>query len=396
MHVEEKNPIRETLHQAKIGGEMLLQLINNILDSGKLGIDEIEIIPSQTEVYSLISKLWEVITDLVKSKEVKSILKISKNIPKFLRVDQFRIMQVILNLVQNSIKFTSKGRIDITVEYLDNDTSGFFEGSEPFSEEGDFERKINILRFSSDFHIYFNQEHINPQDYANKKISQEDGFLRITIVDAGIGMKKEALRKVLRSQSIEDCLGLGLNISRTICQRMGGTLEIFSKYLVGTVVMINIPVTCQREIFKATPSITNSNLIEPSVLVVDDEIFSRKVLVKYFERIQMKLAGEAFDGEDGYKKYLELTKAGKQPSLVTMDINMPGWDGKKTAAMIRKFEVENGIKPCMMFMVSGNSTDSEIKECLDQGRAIRAQHFLKKPVNFEEMTSHLKRKKMLK
>jgi len=68
-----------------------------------------------------------------------------------------------------------------------------------------------------------------------------------------------------------------------------------------------------------------------------------------------------------------------------MDLEMPVMDGKTSIEMIRKLEVEKGLEPCLIIIVSGNCTHSEMTECLDPKGKVRANSFLKKPLMFDEL-----------
>jgi len=88
--------------------ELLLQLINNILDTGKADIDRLEIIPKPTNLKELISKIWRITSHLINSKGLFGSIELGKDVPKTLNLDSTRMTQILLNLVSNSIKFTHR------------------------------------------------------------------------------------------------------------------------------------------------------------------------------------------------------------------------------------------------------------------------------------------------
>jgi len=68
---------------------------------------------------------------------------------------------------------------------------------------------------------------------------------------------------------------------------------------------------------------------------------------------------------------------------------MPIMDGKEASRKIRQLEMENNLEPCFLFIISGNCSESEINECLDQSGRIRANAFLRKPVSIEDLVRTL-------
>ena len=91
------------------------------------------------------------------------------------------------------------------------------------------------------------------------------------------------------------------------------------------------------------------------------------------------------NGLDAYHKYMDSVKNQHILNVVTMDLDMPIMDGKKAAAKIREFEIKRGIEPCLLIVISGNCSESEIAECMSRNGKIRANAFLKKPASFEEL-----------
>jgi len=109
-------------------------------------------------------------------------------------------------------------------------------------------------------------------------------------------------------------------------------------------------------------------------------------LRNFFDKLDIEVTDIAVNGLEAIQKYTRQVGRGCRPQIVTMDLDMPIMDGKEAATKIRAIETEKGLKPCILLIVSGNCTDSEIKECMDKTGPIRANGFLKKPVNIEDLT----------
>jgi signal transduction histidine kinase/CheY-like chemotaxis protein len=387
----------EILNKAKLSCVVLSQLISNILDFGKIDIQEIEVTPTINSTLKFVEKIWMLICELMQIKEMKCRMYISKYLPETLKFDCQRLTQILFNLVQNVMKHAAKGDLTIIVEFIketDSINDKLFEPA-PFSDEGLFEKNLgmlkltdNFLEISENFNSFSSfSDHFRSEIHTDE--TQSSGMLRIHVIDSGIGMEESLVSCVLKPdccRSKGEAKKLGLFVSKKICRQMKGNLRVDSKLNQGTVVTICIPVS------KVQPhrpeSSTRSNLSSIkglSALIVDDEPFSRFVLKKFLYMMNINVIEEAFDGMDAFHKYVSLTRMGRRPMMITMDINMPNCDGKKSCKLIREFEMNNGLEPCTIIMISANCTESEIKHCLEEKGEIRAQNFLKKPILIEEL-----------
>jgi len=184
--------------------------------------------------------------------------------------------------------------------------------------------------------------------------------------------------------------GLGLFITKQLCQRMGGDIRAYSKKGKGSAFIFCLPIDC------ADNNIEQLNDIEDikrlfsdcglKTLIVEDEPLLHMILGNFFNKLSIKVADIAVNGLEAYHKYSQLiTKHKSRPNIVTMDLDMPIMDGKEAARKIRQLEIEGKIRPCFLLIISGNCTESEINECLDKKGTIRADAFLKKPINIEDL-----------
>ena len=109
---------REMITTAKVCGLLLLNLINTVLDAGKLGIGKLEANPVPTRVHDVFQRAWTISHDLITRKGLTSHLKISKLVPPRLLLDSHRLNQVLMNLIGNAIKFTEHGSITLAISWL--------------------------------------------------------------------------------------------------------------------------------------------------------------------------------------------------------------------------------------------------------------------------------------
>lgn len=208
------NETREMLKTAKVCGVLLLNLINTVLDAGKLGIGKLEVNPVPTRVYDVFQKVWSISHDIISKKGLKSHLKISRQVPPKLLLDSHRLNQVLMNLIGNATKFTEHGEISVSVDWLEEQQKISDECFEPIpyddEDEGVFEKEYNLYAVKRRYDEKLcegnnNQSLIlsgNVKEFSLERIVQRDvetkGVLKIIIRDSGCGMTKEELSKLFK------------------------------------------------------------------------------------------------------------------------------------------------------------------------------------------------------
>jgi len=405
---------KEFLRNAEISGELLLNLINNILDTGKVEIDELDITLRENQTYSVFRDIWGVCADIIQNKGLKGRMRIHKSIPQTLKVDKSRLKQIMLNLVDNAVKFTKSGLIDINIEWINNQekvSNDCFE-PHPYDNENDtdeggiFEKNLALSVFDNDFiSLNLSTKDIHNEEFKNYKISANHGILKISISDTGCGIQEEYLKTLFTKSTVHQShqpqssnrrLGtrLGLFISKELCKKMNGQIKGFSQKGKGSCFIVClpiIPVTLNHDISKLKAR-TEKNIQEENkklkAMVVDDLSVNQNILNLYFKKLDVaEVRQTAFNGLEAYQKYKESVLKGEPFDLITMDLEMPVMNGKTAIQKIREFEAKKGLKPVVMIIVSGNCGKSEMHECLDMKGNIRADAFLKKPLNLEELKS---------
>ena len=174
----------------KSAGNSLLGLINDILDFSKIEAGKIEIIPVDYDLSSVINDLVNMIHTRAVNKGLELKLDIDRNIPKCLHGDEVRIKQIITNILTNAVKYTEEGSVTFSMGY--EDVPG----------------------------------------------SEDEMLLKVKITDTGIGIKEDDLKKLFskferideeRIRNIEGT-GLGMNITKSLLDIMGSSLNVESKY----------------------------------------------------------------------------------------------------------------------------------------------------------------------
>jgi signal transduction histidine kinase/CheY-like chemotaxis protein/HPt (histidine-containing phosphotransfer) domain-containing protein len=194
---ELSNEARGYAHDIKQAGNNLVSLINDILDLSKIEAGKLEIVPVNYILSSLINDTVNIIRAKLKEKPIRFFTNIDGNIPNSLIGDEVRIRQILINLLSNAIKYTEKGHIGLTIT-------------------------------------------IDKQD--DKQVS-----LRIDVADTGKGIKPEhqanlfdEFVRVDKDHNIEGT-GLGLPITRRLCEAMDGKISMESEYGKGSVFTVIIP-----------------------------------------------------------------------------------------------------------------------------------------------------------
>ena len=405
-HLEEvSEKAKDLLLNAEVCAELLLHSLNNILDTGKVEVGDLEINLSPVKIYDSLERMWSVCSELIKRKNLKGFMRVHKSIPQMLNIDRYRLFQMLLNLVGNAVKYTDAGTVDISVEWIkdveevdDKCFEDFPSNQEDEDEEGLFEKQQALNSIDTNFF------HIN---FANKKLGREGlphnngnirrGVLKIIISDTGTGINKQDIGRLFQkfSQVSADPsrrklgTGLGLFITKELCERMGGQIRVYSKFRTGSAFVICLPVNpvssegtivTDRERMKAFLQAKKLK-----TMVVDDQPFSLTVLKDFLTKLHVEVVDVAENGLDAYEKFVAHLNANNPLQVVTMDLDMPIMSGKASAEKIRNLERDRNLNPCLMMIVSGNCSESEINECLDKRGRVKADVFLKKPVNIDEL-----------
>ena len=220
------------------GGNHLLELIDDILDLAKIEAGKLELHCNPIEIEHLCSSSLLLVEPQANKKQIQLEVHIAPNLPK-LMVDERRMRQVAINLLNNAVKFTPvNGRIALAVAQIDADLEG------------------------------------------------NTSIVRITVTDTGIGISAEDLEKLFQPfVQIDSAVnrraqgtGLGLNLVRQIVELHGGKISVTSEVNVGSCFAIDLPHSDLPFVFGLTPDANNEDLnmtsrvkIAPLVLLIDED-----------------------------------------------------------------------------------------------------------------------------
>ncbi len=283
---------KEYTETIKNSGQSLLATVNNILVSDILDYSKLDGKDKKLENidFDLIDTLEEVL-NLFAAKAGKADLDllydIDENVPVQLTGDNKRLREVLMNLVENAVKFTQRGEILLSVHSFNNDS--------------------------------------------------KEPLLSFEVRDSGIGMSDEEMSQLFYSVSGNEFntdnekTGIGLVICRKQVELMGGKIEVTSKAGKGTTFTFNIPLSLSQQSVRSNLLLENMTHLEgKQVLITDDNFMSRTILSKQVKALKM-LPVVADSGIQA----LEILATNNNIDLILTDMSMEQFDGFQLATSIK-------------------------------------------------------------
>ena len=290
-----KDPqVLQFLSSAKVCGEVLKNFIHNILDSGKLENGNLEVSAERKDVMNFMQNVWAICGRIIQNKRLQGCLEIAKNVPRFLKLDEQRMIQIILNLTSNAVKFTEKGQVRIHVSWqtisttshthteslahgmsqvlnniqnsmeenrgLEEETAMFGDMQEfPHSHEPlpsnrgshhlltEYQKKF--IGSSQFYQLNLTKSQWNPEEILSSTLPEgSQGILRIRVIDSGCGLSAQEQSKLFQKFSQVSSIqgqrkigtGLGLWICKELANRLDGDIKTRSMVGVGSVFEVTI------------------------------------------------------------------------------------------------------------------------------------------------------------
>ncbi|MFY0731447.1 transporter substrate-binding domain-containing protein [Pseudomonas sp. NFX15] len=315
--LDQQHPERPAIDVAYNSAQGLLELIGDILDIARIESGRLSLSPERVNPGELVASVVRIFDGLARQKELELLLEFSPADPTFdVLLDPLRFKQVLSNLVSNAIKFSERGRVRVIVE---------LQAATP----------------------------------------PERVQMRVQVHDSGIGISQQDQLRLFEpfaqaaQQSARGGAGLGLVISRNLCEMMGGSLQLHSEPGVGTQVEVllhleTLPLQPSARIAETQIVIATTPL---NVLVVDDHSANRLLTCQQLEFLGHRFSVAA-DGQEGFEAWQA------QPfDLVIADCNMPVMNGYELARAIRRYERQHPQGPCTLLGFTANAQPEEIQRC---------------------------------
>ena len=370
IHLEEQSRSREWLDNVRQDGKYLLTLIDEILDIAQSQANQIELSSSLVEVSSFLEDLALVGRRKAAKKNITFKLEMKGQLPQNIYADEKRLKQIILNLLDNAIKFTQQGQIIFRVSAIE--TSKLKESN--YSANGPFEltESEGIILPS------------RPQSSLPCQVQ-----LRFEVIDTGIGIASQNLTKIFRpfervnqQEFSELGTGLGLSISKKLVELMGGKLKVISEPERGSIFWFDLmlpKITISSAIdSKSFQEIIGHKGKRQTLLIVDDIKTSRLLLKDILKPLGFEIL-TAKNGQEGLQLAIE-----NKPDLILTDLFMPIKTGFTLVAELRRREY---FVKTPIIAISASS----FEEIEKQSRASGCDAFLAKPISDRKLLNLLGR-----
>ncbi len=340
--VSDKN--RDFLQNVMDSGDFLLNLINDILDLGRVQSESHELNMLPVSVADIMESSLNTVRHMASPKEIQLLTEVRCQEPPVMSGDKNALIRIFNNLLSNAIKFTPKNG---QVTQIIDDT--------------------------------------------------EDNQLSISIEDSGIGIPAASIpflfdkfSKASRPGTAgEKSTGLGLSITKELIERLDGTVEVTSEENKGTCFKLTFPkqASAATDLGKKIKDKgnkeeeTDKNIRAVRVLLADDNQMNSKLAEMAMTRKGHDVTS-VVNGKQTLEMYIESLKGNENTfEIIFMDIRMPVMDGIEATEQIRIYETENGISPVPIIALTAETGDEWKEKALEMG----FDGFVTKPVKIKRI-----------
>ncbi|MNJ22363.1 Virulence sensor protein BvgS precursor [compost metagenome] len=335
---------RAAIDVASEAAQGLLDLIGDILDIARIETGQLSLNPRPANLRDLLMSIVRIFEGPAIQKSLQLVTHIDPAVDQLVLIDPMGFKQVLANLLSNAIKFTAQGSVNLSASATHHPT----------------ERTMS---------------------------------LEVKIQDSGIGISATDQQRLFRpfsqvksaQQPSGSGSGLGLVISRTLVEMMGGTLELSSQERMGTLITIRIDLPLQDALHaeapashQQTPEVLPADC-QLNILIVDDYLANRILLTRQLSYLGHHVS-EACDGVEALKLWNEAPF-----DVIITDCNMPNMDGYELARNIRQQEQRRNEPGCLVLGFTANAVAEERQNCLDAGM----DDCLFKPISLSTLKNRL-------
>lgn len=315
----------------------LVVIVNNVLDFSNLKTGKLTLDSFAFDLQDILDEVKKYFEHPLSNKGLVFNLIVAKDVPKFIKGDASRLKQILTNLVGNAIKFTDKGKIDLSI--------------------------------------------------STQKLSNENVNILFTLSDTGIGIPKDKLDTIFESfaqaekkiSSGYGGAGLGLTISKGLIELQGGTISVESKQGEGSVFSFMIPFgRTQNEEVIASQSDYTEKLSGKRILVVEDNIVNQRLIEFVLKKVNI-IADLAANG----KEAIALCEKNPPYDLIIMDLQMPLMDGYETTLYLRQ---QMKLTTPIIAM-----TATALREDQERSAEVGMNDFMIKPFDFNDLYTRMTR-----
>jgi signal transduction histidine kinase len=336
---------RDQAETIKQSADALLLIINDILDFSKIEAGKVDLESIELDFRKVVRGVVDISLKPAQVKGLNLVYNVAPETPSTLRGDPYRIRQLLLNLVNNAIKFTEKGEVAIEISCSERDA--------------------------------------------------ETVKIRCAVRDTGIGLSADAQKNLFQPFTQADSsttrkfggTGLGLAICQKLVALMRGKIGVDSRVGEGSMFWFEIPVqrtgvapAAARSVAPAPNfDVVRSN--KPRVLVIEDGAANQKLAVYQLRKLgcEVELAN---NGAAGIETWLR-----NHHRVILMDCHMPQMDGYEATRQIRKTEAERGLPSTHIIAMTASVMPGDREACLSCGM----NDYVSKPVAISDLRAALDR-----
>ena len=291
MKQETSPKVREYLDKMRAAARLLAAIIEDVLDLTRIEAGRIEIERVDFDLDELLSELADVVGVRAGQKNIEMLFSAAPDVPRRLRGDPVRIKQILLNLLNNAMKFTNEGEVVVEISMIE--------------------------------------------------LRRERAEIRFSVRDSGIGISAQHLPTLFEPFTQVDAsnarrfggAGLGLAISHRLARMMGGDLQVESELGKGS----TFSFTAQLDLARGAigPRRLADEFRDLPVLLADDNASARAVLSTMLQSLSCRVTAVA-SGEEALVEAARASGAGNPYRLAVLDWRMPGIDGAETASRLSR------------------------------------------------------------
>ncbi|NEQ66286.1 MAG: response regulator [Symploca sp. SIO2D2] len=369
---------RDSIRIINQSGEHLLTLINNVLDLSKIEAGKTTLNPQNFDLWNLLDQTEDMFRLRADNQGLQLLFKRGNDVPRYLYTDLLKLRQVLINLLNNALKFTTEGGVTLRV-------------TKKSSLVNSHSSLVNSQ--ANDQQPITNNQQQTPDDQGQTTNNKQQITIQFEVEDTGLGIATEELEQLFQAfnqtqtgKETQEGTGLGLTISRKFVQLMGGEIMVKSQVSVGSTFTFNIQAPLGNTTIRAPQQLSCNILnLAPNqprykILVVDDKTTNRQLLIKLLSPLGLELL-EASNGEEAISIWQE-----REPDLIFMDMRMPVMDGYQAT---RKIKSSTKAHSTVVIALTASVLEEEKSIVLSAG----CDDFVGKPfrgsVIFDMLTKHL-------
>lgn len=368
---------QEYVDNIKVSNEHLLAIINGILDlskveSGKMTIDSIPM-----NISSLCNEVVSLFAVKARQRGLTLDYHYTEALSPYIKGDPVRIKQIMVNLVNNAIKFTREGgRVTIDVKHMENNPC---------------EDKYGNHKSICSHELQVEQaSHYNTDDSGS--VNHQDMTLCIEVTDTGVGIKPESLEAIFdaydqankSTHRLYGGTGLGLSVCKSLVELMGGYIEVDSAVGIGTTFTVLLPLPLIDEAhYENWQGSNDFGMTEPShelighILLVEDDSVNAMIAKKALNNSGHTVT-HVTDGQQAIEVF---ALNPEQYDVILMDHHMPIMDGVQATIKLHELYDPQVLPP--IIALTANAMDGERKKYLDVGM----QDYCTKPFKQEQLNA---------